>query len=118
MSSSDAAASAGTRPLVCSRKLHVHRLCWGPEVRALAVYLMDRQHLPVMRCAELLSDVLGAPVSAGWLCGVQLEAADRLEPFMDVVRAQLAVAAVLCADETSTASLPGKYGCIRWRLAC
>ena len=83
-------------------------VCWGPEVRALAVYLMDRQHLPVMRCAELLSDVLGAPVSAGWLCGVQLEAADRLEPFMDVVRAQLAVAAVLCADETGTALATGK----------
>ena len=83
-------------------------VCWGPEVRALAVYLMDRQHLPVMRCAELLSDVLGAPVSAGWLCGVQLEAADRLEPFMDVVRAQLAVAAVLCADEAGTALATGK----------
>ena len=83
-------------------------VCWGPEVRALAVYLMDRQHLPVLRCAELLSDVLGAPVSAGWLCGVQLEAADRLEPFMDVVRSQLAIAAVLCADETGTALATGK----------
>lgn len=83
-------------------------VCWGPEVRALAVYLMDRQHLPVGRCAELLSDVLGAPVSTGWLCGVQLEAARRLEPFLDEVRAQLAVAAVLCADETGTALATGK----------
>ena len=53
--------------------------CWGPEVRALALYLMDRQHLPVTRCAELLSDVLGAPVSTGWLCSNTLNAA--LIPF-------------------------------------
>ena len=82
--------------------------CWGPEVRALALYLMDRQHLPVARCAELLSDVLGAPVSTGWLCGLQLEAAGRLGPFLDEVRDQLAVAAVLCADETGTALATGK----------
>lgn len=83
-------------------------VCWGPEVRALAIYLLDRQHLPVLRCAELLGDVLGAPVSAGWLCGLQLEAARRLEPFVDEVKAQLAVAAVLCADETGTALSTGK----------
>ena len=83
-------------------------VCWGPEVRALALYLMDRQHLPVARCAELLADVLGAPVSTGWLCGLQLEAAGRLGPFIDEVRGQLVVAAVLCADETGTALATGK----------
>ena len=83
-------------------------VCWGPEVRALALYLMDRQHLPVMRCAELLSDVLGAPVSAGWLCGLRLEAVARLAPFIDEVRGQLLVAGVLCADETGTALSTGK----------
>ena len=82
--------------------------CWGPEVRALALYLMDRQHLPVARCAELLADVLGVPVSTGWLCGLQLEAAARLAPFLDEVRGQLVVAAVLCADETGTALTTGK----------
>ena len=83
-------------------------VCWGPEVRALAVYLLDRQHLPVARCAELLGDVLGAKVSTGWLCSLQLEAAGRLDPFLDEVRSQLAVAAVLCADETGTALSTGK----------
>ena len=83
-------------------------VCWGPEVKALAVYLLHRQHLPVLRCAELLTDVLGVPVSAGWLCGVQLEAASRLEPFIEVVRSQLAITAVLCADETGTALATGK----------
>lgn len=52
--------------------------------------------------------MLGVAVSAGWLCGVQLEATGRLDPFIDEVRGQLAVAAVLCADETGTAIANGK----------
>ena len=31
---------------------------WGPEVWALAMYLMDRQHLPLARTAELLAELL------------------------------------------------------------
>jgi transposase len=77
-------------------------VCWGPEVRALALYLLDRQHLPLERCAELLGEVLGAPVSTGWLCGLQLEAATKLDPFITELKAQLAEANVVCADETGT----------------
>lgn len=77
-------------------------VCWGPEVRALAVYLMDRQHLPVERTAELLSEVVGAPVSTGWLCQVHLEAAERLEPFISEIKSRLEDEPVLHADETST----------------
>jgi transposase len=55
-------------------------VCWGPQVRAFAVYLLDRQHLPVERTAELLADLLGAEVSTGWLCQIQLEAAGKLAP--------------------------------------
>src|SRR5205085_8198276 len=71
---------------------------WGPEVRALAVYLMVRQHLPIARTAELLEDVLGAPVSGGWLCQVHLEAAGRLAPFIGTVKDQLRAAPVVHAD--------------------
>lgn len=77
-------------------------VCWGPEVRAFALYMLDRQHLPVGRCAELLADVLGAPVSTGWLSGLQAEAAGRLEPFMAELTAQLVAAPVVGADETGT----------------
>lgn len=77
-------------------------VCWGPEVRALALYLLDRQHLPLERCAELLADVLGAPVSTGWLCGLRAEAAGRLAPFIAEVKTRLAAAPVVCADETAT----------------
>jgi transposase len=77
-------------------------VCWGPEVRAFALYLLNRQHLPVERTAELLADVLGAPVSTGWLCNVQHEAAGRLAPFLAEVKTRLAVEPVICADETGT----------------
>lgn len=77
-------------------------VCWGPEVRALAVYLMDRQHLPLQRSAELLAELLDAPVSTGWLCGVQLEAATKLDPFITALKTGLAAEPVLHADETGT----------------
>jgi transposase len=77
-------------------------VCWGPEVRAFALYLLDRQHLPLERCAELLGEVLDAPVSTGWLCALQLEAAGKLDPFITEIKSQLRQAKVLCADETGT----------------
>ena len=77
-------------------------VCWGPEVRALAVYLMDRQHLPLARTAELLGELLDAPVSTGWLCAVQAEAAGKLTPFINELKSQLAGEAVVHADETGT----------------
>jgi len=77
-------------------------VCWGPGVRAFAVYLMDRQHIPRERTAELLSEMLGAGVSTGWLCQVQQEAALRLGPFIDAVTDQLRASPVIHADETGT----------------
>ena len=73
---------------------------YGPLVRALGVYLIGRQHLPIARAAELLEDALGAPVSTGWLAGLTLEAAAGLEPFLAELRAQLVAGDVLHADET------------------
>ena len=77
-------------------------VCWGPGVRAFAVYLMDRQHIPLERTAELLAEILGADVSTGWLCQVQQEGATRLEPFVSTVTEQLKRSPVVHADETGT----------------
>jgi len=77
-------------------------VCWGPEVRAFALYLLCRQHLPLERTAELLADLLGAPVSTGWLCHIQQEAAGKLAPFLVGLKARLAAEPVLHADETGT----------------
>jgi transposase len=75
--------------------------CWGPGVGALGLYLTQRQHIPVARAAEMLSDVLGAPVSTGFLAGLVPEAAGALVPFVDNVVELLSRSPVLHADETS-----------------
>jgi transposase len=78
-------------------------VCFGPEVRAFASYLLCRQHLPIERTAELLEDLLGVKVSTGWLCAVQAEAAGRLTPFLAWLKDRLVKEPVVHADETGTA---------------
>lgn len=74
--------------------------CYGPAVAALGTYLMGRQHLPVARCAELMGEVMGAPVSTGFLAGLPGRAAGRLDGFLTEVRDQLSQAPVAHFDET------------------
>jgi transposase len=83
--------------------------CYGPVVRATAVYLMAGQHIPVARAAALLSQVCGAPVSTGWLAGLSGEAAAGLSPFLAELRAQLAAEDVLHADETGSRISGARY---------
>jgi len=74
--------------------------CYGPRVRALVCYLLVYQHLPVDRAAQLLADVLGAPVATGTLAGVVAEGAAGLDGFVEVVGERLAAAPVAHFDET------------------
>jgi transposase len=73
---------------------------YGPGVRALGCYLLVQQHLPIDRAAQLLADVLGAPVATGTLAAVVAEGAAGLGEFAGMVRAQLAAAPVAHFDET------------------
>ncbi len=73
---------------------------WGPRVRALCVYLLAYQHVPVARTAELLA-ALGVPVSTGWVAGQSPRAAARLGRWLAGLRLRLSGEAVLHADETS-----------------
>lgn len=74
--------------------------CWGPSVRAMAVYLVVAQHLPYGRAAQVLTDLVGAPVSKGtvvaWVEGV----AAALDAFEATVKALLQTAGVAHFDET------------------
>ena len=74
--------------------------CWGPNARAIAVYLLVRHHIPVARAAEILSDLCGAPVSTGWLASLSGEAADGLDGFVDDLKTRLGAEPVIHADET------------------
>ena len=75
--------------------------CFGPAVRAAGVHLLVRQHVPVARAAEVLSDLLGVPVSTGWLSSLTGEAADGLDGFIDDLADALSDQPVAGADETS-----------------
>jgi hypothetical protein len=91
-------APTGSRPSeICPPKPE-NRCVRGPAVRAFALYMLDPQHLPV----ELLADVLGVPVSTGWLCNVQAEAASRLNPLLVKVARRPAMTPVVHGDETGT----------------
>jgi len=83
--------------------------CYGPLVRATALYLMAGQHLPVARTAAVLSQACGAPVSTGWLAGLAGEAARNLSPFLDELRRQLVAADVIGADETGSRISGARY---------
>jgi transposase len=74
--------------------------CYGPGIRALVCYLCVHQHLPLDRAAQLLADVLGAPVATGTLAAVVAQGASGLAGFVGVVAAQLAAAPVAHFDET------------------
>lgn len=74
--------------------------CYGPNVAALAAYLLTYQHLPLARTAELLAEVTGMTPSTGWVASVLEGLAPELEPFVEVSRAAIAVAPVAHFDET------------------
>lgn len=73
---------------------------YGPGVRALGTYLLAAQHLPLARTAELMSELVGAPISQGSLAGWYADAAADLDGFDAALRQGLAGAGVLGADET------------------
>lgn len=75
---------------------------YGPNLRALAVYLLVFQHIPVERTAQLIADVSGAEVSTGWVASLLPEAAGLVEDCLGLIRALLVLGHVLHADETTT----------------
>jgi transposase len=73
---------------------------YGPGVRALASYLLAGQYLPLARTSELLTELVGAPISSGSLVSWHTDAAAGLDGFVESVTAGLQAAPVLGADET------------------
>ena len=76
----------------------------GPRLRALAVYLLVFQHLPVERCRQLLSDVAGAEVSAGFIHSCLAKAASMATGTVRLIKTLLIAAKVVGFDETTLRS--------------
>jgi len=75
--------------------------CYGPNLRALAVYLLVYQHVPVARTAELIADLTGAAVSTGWVCSTLTRAAETLAEVEKLIKTLITMAQVGHFDETT-----------------
>jgi transposase len=73
---------------------------YGPGLRALVVYLMIFQHIPVHRCAQLIADLTGARPSAGFIHGMLTRAAEALRDVVALIRTLITAAHVVGFDET------------------
>ena len=78
----------------------------GPRLRALAVYLVVFQHVPVGRCRQLIADVTGAQVSDGFIHSCLRVAAALAADVVRLIRTLITAAAVAGFDETTLRSGP------------
>jgi transposase len=74
---------------------------YGPNIRATGLYLLHAQHCSVERTQEALCEMLGAPVSTGFVASLAKEAAGALDPFLAEVAARLVASPLVHVDETS-----------------
>lgn len=77
-------------------------VCYGPQVTAAATWLASQDVIGVERAAEMMSALLAAPVSTGFVsaCLARLDAALRAAGFEDELKAALGEQEVLGTDET------------------
>jgi hypothetical protein len=96
------------RPHVAARPAGVpdSALSIGPRLRALAVYLVVFQHVPVERCRQLIADVTGAAVSDGFIHSCLAKAASLAAEVVALIRALITASAVAGFDETTLRSGP------------
>ncbi|HEX5301226.1 MAG TPA: IS66 family transposase [Streptosporangiaceae bacterium] len=94
------------RPHVAARPAGVpdSALSIGPRLRALAVYLVVFQHVPVERCRQLIADVTGAAVSDGFIHSCLAKAATLAAEVVTLIRTLITAAPVAGFDETTLRS--------------
>jgi transposase len=78
----------------------------GPRLRALAVYLVVFQHVPVERCRQLIADVTGAAISDGFVHSCLAKAASGAGEVVALIRALITASPVAGFDETTLRSGP------------
>jgi transposase len=76
------------------------RAQYGPQLRALAVYLVEEQLVPLGRVQRLLADLVGLRLGRGTLVGWIQRAADVLAAVETQLKVALQQARVLHNDET------------------
>jgi hypothetical protein len=75
---------------------------YGPALKALAVYLIVYQHVPVERCVRLIADLTGGTApSAGFVHGMLARCAGVLGEVVKLIKTVVTLAAVAGFDETT-----------------
>jgi transposase len=74
---------------------------YGPNLRALVVYLMVFQHIPVHRCVRLVADLTGAAPSVGFVHGMLGRCAEALDEAIKLIKTLVTLARVAHFDETT-----------------
>jgi transposase len=85
---------------------------YGANLRALVVYLLIVQHVPVHRCVQLIADLAGAGVSAGFVHKILAAAAAAVAEVVAVIKRLITLAVVVHFDETTLRA--GKAGVTRY----
>ena len=73
---------------------------YGPQVKALSVYLHQHHLLPFARLTQVLTDLLGTSPAAGTIALWLQEAAELVAEPVEQIKTQLRQSAVLHCDET------------------
>jgi transposase len=75
---------------------------YGPQIKALAVYLNQQQLLPYERTCELLGELLGCPISQGTLANIIAHCHEDIEAPVEQIKEQVTQAPVTHFDETGS----------------
>ena len=81
---------------------------YGANLRALAVYLLIVQHVPVERCVRLIADLAGVAVSAGFVHKILAAVAAAVAEVVKSIKTLITLASVAHFDETTLRA--GKAG--------
>ncbi|MET8538998.1 transposase, partial [Streptomyces sp. NPDC005065] len=82
------------------------RVEYGPQLKALAIYLMVMHHLPIERCCDVLESFAGARPSTEFVHGLLTSTAAVLEQVDQLIRTLITLAYAVCCDETPIKSGP------------
>lgn len=91
-------AHVGSAPVDAST---VNTRVYGANLRALVVYLLVFQHVPVHRCVQLIRDLTGAAPSVGFVHGMLARCAAALGDVCKLIKTLVTLAAVVHFDETT-----------------
>lgn len=98
--------SCGREHVAAPAELGPGPVSYGLNMQALVVYLLVFQHVPVARCAQLITDLTGAAPSTGFVHSMLARGAGALTGVVDAIKTALTLAHVVGFDETTLRSGP------------